>query len=585
MVHAAAVAATQAGHPVVGLAATNQAAGELRQAGIPAMTIARFALDGEALAPGTVVVVDEVSQIATSDAEIVLATVAATPDARLWCLGDPHQAQSVRVGGLGGELARLAANGQIPAPALTENRRQLEAAERLALAHYRAGHIAASQAIRSQHGWEHDLGNPQVTREALADTAADDIATHGPARVAVLAISHADCEDLADRIRARLQTTGHVMGPSLAGPAWGHGQRDYAAGDRVLVHGTLRTGGHRLHNGSVVTVTAVDDSGLQAADDRGRDIVLPRAFVEGHRGDGSPNLSHAWARTVDGIQGGTWAQVHLLGTAALERFTGYVGQSRSQHATHTWNVTRLPDVDHGGVLADQRTPDREVLDALLRVPDTRFAAHDDPERIRRLLEEQAEHQAVLAGSPPDRRRELQRAEGSLHSAKKERYWAQYRLDAAHERLARIGPLSVLRRDGRHQKTSTLEDIERFQGDVARAAGKVQRCEQNLDHLLGAVTQCDAWHAEHDWRHGRLAAIETELADLGHIDLRTISLPERAQGLARDRSRTSGLASRLGRAPLGGNAGEVPAWWADRLVEIAAPPLPGRDAGLGMDLGL
>jgi hypothetical protein len=45
-VHAAATAAAAAGHPVVGLAATNQAAGELRQTGIEAMTIARFTLDG-----------------------------------------------------------------------------------------------------------------------------------------------------------------------------------------------------------------------------------------------------------------------------------------------------------------------------------------------------------------------------------------------------------------------------------------------------------------------------------------------------------------------------------------------------------
>ena len=78
-VHAAATAASHAGHPVVGLAATNQAAGELRQAGIEAMTIARFALDGARLPAGTVVVLDEVSQVATSDAEIVLAAVAATP--------------------------------------------------------------------------------------------------------------------------------------------------------------------------------------------------------------------------------------------------------------------------------------------------------------------------------------------------------------------------------------------------------------------------------------------------------------------------------------------------------------------------
>jgi conjugative relaxase-like TrwC/TraI family protein len=124
-VHAATAAASTAGQPVIGLAATNQAAGELRDAGVPAMTIARFALDGAALRPGAVVVLDEVSQVATTDAEIVLQAVAVTPGASLWCLGDPHQAQSVRAGGLGAELARLGTDGDIPAPQLTENRRQL----------------------------------------------------------------------------------------------------------------------------------------------------------------------------------------------------------------------------------------------------------------------------------------------------------------------------------------------------------------------------------------------------------------------------------------------------------------------------
>jgi conjugative relaxase-like TrwC/TraI family protein len=583
-VHAAAVAVSRAGHPVVGLAATNQAAGELRQAGIPAMTIARFALDGAAFPSGATVVLDEVSQVATADAEVVLVAVAATPGARLWCLGDPHQAQSVRAGGLGAELARLGAQGRIPAPALTENRRQVEPAEQAALTRYRAGHIAASQAIRRQQGWEHDLGSPHATREALADAVAADIATHGPAAVAALAVAHADCEDLADRIRARLRAAGHISGPELAGPAWGYGERRYAAGDRVLIHGTLWSGGQRLHNGSVLTVTAVDAGGLRATDDHGHAVILPVAFVQGHRTDTSPNLSHGWVRTVDGIQGGTWTQVHLLGSHALERFRGYVGQSRSRLATHTWNVNRLPDVDFGGVLADQRSPEREVLDALLRVPDTGFATHDDPGRIRRLLAEHAEHRAVLASAPLNRRRELRRAEDELRSAEKARYWAQHRLDAAHDRLGRMGPLSLLRRHGRHEKSATLQDIEHFQGDVTRATGKVASCEQRRDQLIDEVAHGVAWHMEEDWRHGRLAAIEAELADLGHIDLTRISLPERSAGREFDRS-TSGLGSRLGRAHLSrADACEVPAL-ADRLAEIVAPPLPGRDTGLGMDLGL
>jgi conjugative relaxase-like TrwC/TraI family protein len=562
-VHAAATAATAAGHPVIGLAATNQAAGELRQAGIPAMTIARFALDGAAVPAGAVIVLDEVSQVATSDAEIVLDAVAAAAGGALWCLGDPHQAQAVRAGGLGAELARLGAEGQLPAPALSENRRQLEPAERQALARYRSGLVATSQAIRKRHGWEHDLGSPHATREALADAVCADIARHGPAGVIALAVSHADCEDLADRIRARLRATGHVQGTELTGPAWGNGERRYAAGDRVLVHGTLVSNAQRLHNGSVVTVTTVDAAGLRAVDQAGVPVVIPAAFVAGHRPDGSPNCSHAWARTVDGIQGGTWPQVHLLGTAALERFTGYTGQSRSRHATHTWNVARLPEIDHGGVLADQRTPEREVLDALRRQPDTGFAIHDAPSQVERLLAERAGLRALLQTRPPDRQPAFGQAERSLASAKKELYWAHHRLDKAHERLERLGSLSQLRRRGREEKSATLDQIATFTADIGKAETKIAHWEQTLEELRPERHHRQQWDQQHDWPDSRLRTVEAELAALDR---------PAHQNQHRD-------AHLMRRAP-----GADPPAWVDRVAEVARPPLPGHDLGAGIDIG-
>jgi hypothetical protein len=182
--------------------------------------------------------------------------------------------------GLAAELARLGANGEIPAPERTENRRQLDPAERQALARYRSGLVATSQAIRRNDGWEHDLGSPRRHPRALADAVADDIARHGPADVVALAVSHAECEDLADRIRLRLRAAGQLHGPERAGPAWGNGERRYAAGD-LLVHGTLWTDGQRLHNGSVVTVTAVVAEGLQVTDSNGAAVTLPRTFIEG----------------------------------------------------------------------------------------------------------------------------------------------------------------------------------------------------------------------------------------------------------------------------------------------------------------
>jgi hypothetical protein len=536
------------------------------------MTIARFALDGAALPLGAVVVLDEISQVATADADVVLAAAAATPGARLWCLGDPHQAQAVRAGGLGAELARLGQEGRVPAPQLTQNRRQLDAGERQALAQYRAGHLAVSQAIRSRHGWEHDLGSPHATREALADAVAADIATHGPSTVAALAVAHADCEDLTDRIRQRLLAAGHIHGAELAGPAWTSGARSYGAGDRILVHGPLRTGGQHLHNGTVLTVTAVAEDGLQAVDASGRAVTLPRPFVKGHRSDGSPNCSHAWARTVDGIQGATWTQVHLLGTAALERFTGYTGQSRSRYATHTWNVTRLSDIDHGGVLADQRTADREVLDALRRVPETGFAVHDTPSRLAHLLAERAEHQAVLATRPPDRFRHLRDAERKLASAIKDREDAHWRLDHARHELANLGALSQLHRRGRHDKATLLERINRFEDDVRHAEGKVTRCEKTLRSSREDFAAEIVWQVQHGWRTERLGVIDAEVAQLRGDD-------HASENRLPDHSRRQGLLDRQRSTQL-----PTPDW-DRRLAEIATPPLPSRDSGHGLDIGL
>jgi conjugative relaxase-like TrwC/TraI family protein len=347
-------------------------------------------------------VVDETSQIGTRDAAVVLDAVAAAPGAQVWFVGDARQAQSVAAGGLAAELERLAHHGDIPAAVLEVNRRQRHPAERAALARYRAGDLDASNAIRSDHGWEHELPTPGDTRQALAAAAVKDADRHGAEHVAVVAVSHADCEDLADRIRAIRAARGELRSPTLTGPGWGPDPRVYTAGDRVLVHANLDHGSsRRIHNGSTGTVLTVTSDGLTVALDNGPQVRLDARLVGGFRPDGTPNVSHAWARTVDGAQGGTWRQVHLLGTPALDRFTGYVGQSRGQAPTHTWNTR--PEPDHPlSLVADDRTPGEAVLDAMHRAEAKTLAARNDPWTLdRRLRAERDEHAAVAATRPPD----------------------------------------------------------------------------------------------------------------------------------------------------------------------------------------
>lgn len=237
-VAAAVTASEAAGRRVIALATTNKAVAELRHAGVEASTITRFGLDigTGTVAPDTTVIVDEVSQVSTRDAAVILHAVVNVPGAQLWCLGDPRQAQAVRAAGLAATIEGLAADGTVPTAALTVNRRQADPQERDALARFRAGDVAGSQATRTEHGWEHEQPTSDDTREELAHAAVADAARHGPDQVAVLAVTHADCEDLADRTRRILQQRGELSGPALEGPGWGSDPRSYATGDRVLLH-------------------------------------------------------------------------------------------------------------------------------------------------------------------------------------------------------------------------------------------------------------------------------------------------------------------------------------------------------------
>ena len=399
----AAQAMTAAGRSVVALASTNKAVAELCCAGLDASTIARFRLDGTRLAVGSVVIIDEVSQVSTRDAHAVLGAVSATPGAVVWCLGDDDQGRPVQPGGLAAELRHLADHEQVAAAELTVNRRQQDPAEREALAVYRAGDVDESQTIRTTQGWEHDHDTPAATRDALAAAAVADADQLGADQVVVLAVSHVDCEDLADRIRTIRTTRGELTGPALVGPGWGPNPRRYAAGDRILFHTSLMVEGRRFTNGSSGTMAAIHGTGAVVQMDDGAALVIPVGFVRGERIDGTPNMSHGWARTIDGAQGGTWEQVHLLATPNLDRLIGYVGQSRGQRPTHTWNTTpERSGEEHGNVVLDPRQPAEQILAAVGRVPERRFAAGDDPFVLdRQLRAERDEHETAFAAAPPD----------------------------------------------------------------------------------------------------------------------------------------------------------------------------------------
>ncbi len=285
MLHAAAQAAAGDGRPVVAVATTAKAVAELAGAGLDARTIARLRLDlaHGPLAAGTVVVLDEVSQTPTHEVEAVLAAVDACPGGSVWVLDDPRQSQPVGAGGVADHIERLANEGLVPSARLTVNRRQVDPADQEALGMLRRGDAAGSQQLRTEHGWEHELASPAEARRMMADGVCTDIDRYGAEQVAALVVSHTDAEDLADGVRARLGAAGGLDGPAIIGPGWTT-EREYRAGDRVLLHAHCGPSGSPAVNGATATVTAVNSDGLAVRlDGSGETMSLPAAFVQGTR--------------------------------------------------------------------------------------------------------------------------------------------------------------------------------------------------------------------------------------------------------------------------------------------------------------
>lgn len=501
--------AGQHGRHVVAMAATNKAVAELQAAGLTASTIAHWRLDGAPLPDAAVVVLDEVSQVSTRDAAAILNAVTNAPDAQLWCLGDEDQGRSVKPGGLAAELARLDQAGEVAAAELTVNRRQIDPDEQVALATYRTGRLAESQDIRRSRGWEHDAVAPAETRDQLASAAIDDMARRGDRHVAVLAVAHVDCEDLADRIRTRLRANGQIRGPEVTGPAWGPDDRHYAAGDRILVHANTHLGDWRVTNGTTGRITQVTARGdLDVLVDDGRTMMLPAEFVAGTRPDGSPNLSHAWARTIDGAQGGTWEQVHLLATPNVDRHTLYVGQSRGRNPTHTWNVVPGPAGEiHGNVVADDRSPDEIILSAAARRPDTAFAAWDDPNVIdRRLRAERAEHQHALAAGPPDWTHDVATLTRQVEQLTRDARTRWDALGRAEEHTrATSGP--HLRRHARDAHRQAVDAEERARAALTATQDDLRAARADLAAAESGARDHQQSERANQWRRDEIARID------------------------------------------------------------------------------
>ena len=398
---------------------------------------------------------------------------------------------------------------------LTVNRRQANPVEREALTMFRQGHIDTSQELRDQAGWEHHHADRNEALDAMAAAVLADIDIYGPEGVAALAVTHTDCEAIADRIRADLVSQGVIAGLVLEGPGWAS-VRSYQTGDRIVLHAhaELQDGRH-LTNGTVATITEVTPTGLTVRDSAGAAAVLPARFVAERGADGRPRVSHAWGRTIDGIQGGTWAQVHLLATPALDRSRGYVGQSRSIAPTHTWNTTspRADDGDHGGRVGGEgySTPAEVIAAALARAQPKTFAAVDDPYRIDAdLRAERRAHRDHLAHRPPDVSDHIDAADKVIAGRQQTladledqvRYWQDQQ--DANAGLRGITP-------GRREKHHTAARyIENLGPSLQQAHHHLTAAITKRDALVAQQADREVFDRDNHWRVERLDQLQNQL---------------------------------------------------------------------------
>lgn len=309
---------------------------------------------------GTAVIVDEAGMADTRQLAR-LARYAQAAKAKVVLVGDPDQLPEV---GAGGAFARLVTEAGPHLVTLSENRRQVDPADRARLALVLDGESDAALASAAADGRLHLGDSADAVRERLlGDWAAD---PGEPAKDKLLvAFTVAETERLnaAARVIFREHLGDEAIVIRCAAPDRALDQREFRVGDRVRA--TRNDWKAGIHTGRVGTVMAVDPERVEVTvsldsskDAKGRPrpartLTLGADYLReaevrtrfGTKRLQAPGLAHAYASTAHAVQGRTSARAYvLLAEAGLSRQGAYVALSRARFETHLYGVT-IPDPD------------------------------------------------------------------------------------------------------------------------------------------------------------------------------------------------------------------------------------------------
>ncbi|MDA0166009.1 relaxase domain-containing protein [Solirubrobacter ginsenosidimutans] len=423
-----------AGFPVLGVAAARRAANEMQTgAGIQSTSIAALLGDlrrggGAGLPRHCVLVVDEAGVVPTRELAELVDQVGRV-EGKVVLIGDHRQLPEI---GAGGAFRGLVQRGL--AIELTENVRQVNRWERVALDHLREGRADEALGLYASH--ERLVVEP-TSDDIRTRLVADWLALGDSDQSVMIARLRADVADLNSRARMQLRARGDVSGPEvdLAGGSFG-------VGDRVVVkQNDSRLG---VSNGQRGRVTEADPAAIALAlEVDGRRVRLDREFLHGTTRDGDPTLLHGYAITGHVAQGLTVDHSLVLASGNVGNEWAYVALSRGRESNRLYVAEREEDgraefapVDQAGIGAFERLrrsmesseaqvlaidsgrpASREREDELAAATRERRALEERgrtwlPGRRRRLDAARARELAATRVIADERRAEIEQAHGS-----------------------------------------------------------------------------------------------------------------------------------------------------------------------------
>lgn len=416
---AAADAWRASGYRVVGASLQGGAAETLAaEAGLDerhtlASLLGRCDRHGAGYLDGAVVILDEAGMTGTRQLAR-LARYARAVGAKLVLVGDPDQIPEVEAGGA---FSALVASAEARLVELRENHRQVHPADRERLALVRQGRAFEVLASAGVDGRLHTADDADSLRgRLLADWHAD------PGEIAsdklLVAFTHPEVERLNSAARYILCSEGRLGDEPLtircAAPDRVVDQRELRAGDRVRA--TRNDWAIGIQTGRVGTVVDVDTergevrvaldplAGAGRPSQPARIVTLGREYLEerelvehwGTRRTQPPGLTHAYASTVNAVQGRTSARAYVLVTeAGLYRQAAYVALSRARFETILYAVT-IPDT--ADVHHHDRKPDE--LDPVDTNDIARAMTRDRAHTMASVADPAAPDVAALLTLPP-----------------------------------------------------------------------------------------------------------------------------------------------------------------------------------------